>query len=158
MPRTEEEYRQQVAEDAGPQPDEMVRLQMVLDATEEEVARLQMVRDAAERENERLREQLKTAWRFWASIYSSVPPVQDRGYTLVRVHSGRLTEFDAIFRPSVVGVDPAAPGTDRSVRTGFCRCGVRAFYGVVNPIPYCPRCEYQPCETCDCAPVVAQEG
>lgn len=49
MPRTEEEYRQQVAEDAGPQPDEMVRLQQALDAAEEEVARLQMVRDAAER-------------------------------------------------------------------------------------------------------------
>ena len=61
MPRTEEEYRQQVAEDAGPQPDEMVRLQMALDATEEEVARLQMARDAAEREIERLRTAIREA-------------------------------------------------------------------------------------------------
>lgn len=47
MPRTEEEYRQQLAEDAGPQPDEMVRLQMDLDAVAAE-------RDAALREVERL--------------------------------------------------------------------------------------------------------
>jgi len=59
MPRTEEEYRQQLAEDAGPQPDEMVRLQMALDATEEEVARLQMVRDAAEREIDALRKKVE---------------------------------------------------------------------------------------------------
>lgn len=50
MPRTEEEYRQQVAEDAGPQPDEWIRLRQALDATEEEVARLQMVRDALQRD------------------------------------------------------------------------------------------------------------
>ena len=37
MPRTEEEYRQQLAEGAGPQPDEMVRLQMDLDAAEREI-------------------------------------------------------------------------------------------------------------------------
>ena len=54
MPRTIEEYRQQVAEDAGPQPDELIRLQQALDATEEELARLQMVRDAAERKSTRL--------------------------------------------------------------------------------------------------------
>lgn len=40
MPRTEEEYRQQVAEDAGPQPDEMVRLQQALDAADAEIERL----------------------------------------------------------------------------------------------------------------------
>lgn len=40
MPRTMEEYRQQLAEDAGPQPDEMVRLQQSLDAAEQEVQRL----------------------------------------------------------------------------------------------------------------------
>lgn len=36
-----EEYRQQLAEDAGPQPDEMVRLQMDIDSAEAEVVRLQ---------------------------------------------------------------------------------------------------------------------
>jgi hypothetical protein len=41
MPRTEEEYRQQLAEDAGPQPDEMVRLRMDIDSAEEEIERLQ---------------------------------------------------------------------------------------------------------------------
>ena len=41
LPRTEEEYRQQVAEDAGPSPDEMVRLQMAIDSAEEEIDRLQ---------------------------------------------------------------------------------------------------------------------
>lgn len=61
MPRTEEEYRQQLAEDAGPQSDEMVRVQMALDATEEEVARLQMQRDANDREMRRLREQVRIA-------------------------------------------------------------------------------------------------
>jgi hypothetical protein len=54
MPRTIEEYRQQVAEDAGPHPDEVVRLQQALDAAEEEVARLQVVRDEGEREIRRL--------------------------------------------------------------------------------------------------------
>ncbi len=55
MPRTEAEYRQQLAEDAGPHPDEMVRFQQELDAADEEIARLKMVRDAAEREIQRLR-------------------------------------------------------------------------------------------------------
>jgi hypothetical protein len=40
MPRTEEEYQQQLAEDAGPQPDEMVRLQQALDGAEQEIERL----------------------------------------------------------------------------------------------------------------------
>jgi hypothetical protein len=39
MPRTEEEYRQQLAEDDGPHPDEMVRLQQALDAAEQEIDR-----------------------------------------------------------------------------------------------------------------------
>ena len=37
MPRTEEEYRQQLAEDAGPQPDEMVRLQQIIDFQEHSI-------------------------------------------------------------------------------------------------------------------------
>jgi len=37
MPRTHEEYLEQLAEDAGPQPDEMVRLQMALDAAEHQI-------------------------------------------------------------------------------------------------------------------------
>jgi hypothetical protein len=37
MPRTEEEYRQQLAEDAGPQPDEMVRLQQTIDFQEQSI-------------------------------------------------------------------------------------------------------------------------
>jgi hypothetical protein len=68
MPRTEEEYRQQLAADDGPQPDEMVRLQQALDAAEEEVARLQMVRDAAEREIERLKEALRLVYGYAAAI------------------------------------------------------------------------------------------
>ena len=41
LPRTEEEYRQQVAEDAGPSLDEMTRLQMDIDSAEEEIDRLE---------------------------------------------------------------------------------------------------------------------
>lgn len=48
MPRTMEEYHQQLAEDAGPQPDEMVRLQMALDSAEQEIERLKRERDTWE--------------------------------------------------------------------------------------------------------------
>ncbi len=49
MPRTEEEYRQQLAEDAGPQPDEMVRLQQALGAAEVEIDRLNRLVDTLSR-------------------------------------------------------------------------------------------------------------
>mgnify|MGYP000919549274 CR=1 FL=1 len=50
LPRTAEEYLQQVAEDSGPQPDETVLLQRDIDAAEAEVARLQAL--LAERDAE----------------------------------------------------------------------------------------------------------
>lgn len=62
LPRTLEEYRQQLAEDNGPQPDEMVRLQRALDAAEEEVARLQSER-AAWRKTADLVEQQRDGYR-----------------------------------------------------------------------------------------------
>lgn len=71
MPRTEEEYRQQVAEDAGPQPDELTRLQMDIDSAEEEIEFLKG-------ENERLRDTLTAA----------------QGIIHEGLHGGRATDPD----------------------------------------------------------------
>lgn len=63
---------------------------------------------AAAEQAARLREQLTVAWRFWASIE---PPVQDRGFALIRVHPERLAAFDALFRSSPAG--QGEPSEDR---------------------------------------------
>lgn len=56
LPRTAEEYLQQVAEDSGPQPDETALLQRDIDAAEAEVARLQALLAERDAEVARLRE------------------------------------------------------------------------------------------------------
>ena len=33
-----------------------------------------------------------------------------------------------------------------------CRCGRPVFLALDDLTPYCPGCEFGPCETCDCAP------
>lgn len=50
--------------------------------------------------------------------------------------------------PNYKAAEALAGPTVRAV----CKCGRFAFFALNDPTPYCPACEYQPCETCDCVP------
>ena len=65
---------------------------------------------AAECEVTRLRDVVRGAWRFWAAIKLSDPPVLDRGFVILRVSADQYDDFDAIWSGAARPADPGPGG------------------------------------------------